>query len=77
MTNYTDDTYVSYVPEELKSWLNDNSPYAPDWKLVYQQLVEHGKDMEATKGCFQKKYMMDTGSVYDSDHPSYIMLSKV
>jgi hypothetical protein len=33
--------------------------------------------MEATKGYFQKKYMMDTGSVYDSDHPSYIMLSKV
>ena len=67
--SYTDDTYVSYVPEELKTWLNDNSPYAPDWMKVYQKWVEHDKDMEKTKEFFRQLYMQDTESIYDSDHP--------
>lgn len=71
--SYTDDTYVGYIPAELKQWLNDNSPYAPDWMHVYQQWVELDKDLERTKEHFRVLYMDDTEEVYDSDHPQVNM----
>lgn len=72
MVTSLDDMYASYVPSELKQWLNENSPYAPDWMHVYQQWIEFDKNVEATKDYFKKMYMDDTEKVYDSDHPSVI-----
>lgn len=71
--NTLDDMYISYVPNELKHWLNEKSPVSPDWMRVYQVWIDNNKDLELTKDFFRELYMTDAKTVYGEDYPAQNM----